>query len=137
MQKPVYRIIKSYYNTYYEPLNQMMYPDGQKPYYPEQEMTQTDLSQLDSEHGGLTFNERYPFNYPSTVWNNPSWADGDFRSPYESDFLRYEKFSPNENTTLFDHLKGGKIRVKEIQSDNTIRLACMDLTDFFRYSSYN
>jgi len=131
MQRPVYRIIKAFYNNYCEPLNQMMYPDRQIPYYPEQEETYTDLSQLDSEHGGLTMKERYPFNYPPTVWNNPSWADGDLRSPYKNDWLQYENFAPYDNFSIFDHLKGGKIKVK----DNTVKVACMDLTDFFKCSS--
>ena len=146
MQKKIKRIIDAYYEQYVVPLEQEMYPYGQVPYYPEQETTYTDLSQLDSEHGGLTFQERYPLNYPETGWNNPSWAVGDFRSPYETNFMHL-KDSPNDYETLFDPLRGasmiddlGSSAGKQVDSflspppRGAVKLASIDISEFLKVS---
>ena len=131
-----FKIIEAYYSNYVEPLNRSMYPDGQKQYYPDQEQSYTDLSQLDSQHGGLTFKERYPFCYPDTTdWTNPTWADGDFQSPYKSEFLNYEKFSPNETVNIYDPLKGANIKIFKKIPNGSYKIASMDLNDFFVTSS--
>jgi len=141
MKKNIERIIKSYMSNYVEPLQQQMYPDGNIPYYPEQEQTYTDLSHLDSVHGEGTFKERNKFVYDSPH-QNVDWAGGNFTSPTELDFHNYEKYSPNTNESL--SLKGASMinlnpNTKNLDNflsppSETKKISNMDLSDFLKLS---
>ena len=101
MKKKIEKIINAYMSEYSDPLKKLEYPDLQQMNYPDQEQTYTDLTQLDSPHGESTFNERYKLVYPDQ-WANPSWADGDFMSPYENELTNMTK-SPNDNQLLLHY----------------------------------
>ena len=146
MKNRVFKIVDSYLSNYCDPLTKEMYPDGQATYYPEQEQTYTDLTMLDSPHGEMSFSERYKLVYPDQ-WENPSWADGDFSSPYKNEFFETLKTSPNDNETLYDPLIGGGVMAMDLglrnakaidnflNTENMIRIASdMDLTDFMKIS---
>lgn len=146
MKKRIRRIIQAYYTEYVEPLNQQMYPNRQVPFYPEQEISYTDLTHLDPPYGEQSFKERNKLVYPETEWTNPPWAGGDFQSPYENNLLDYFKLSPNDNSTLFDQLKGGSMiedlgkksanSIDEFLASGkeTIKISSMDLSNFMKVS---
>jgi len=98
MKKRIEKIINSYMSEYVEPINRMDYPDLQQMTYPDQEQSYTDLDMLEAPHSENTFNERYKLVFPGE-WANPSWADGNFESPYKNELTNMTK-SPNDNTLL-------------------------------------
>jgi len=144
----IQKIVKGFTDSYFDSVNQEMYPDGQKQYYQEQEQTYTDLSQLDSQHSENTFKERNKFVYPEQEWTNPFWAEGDFQNGYKSDFFNFENYSPNTNDSLFDALRvvdssiipNLNNRTASIDAflsnpDVVIKISSiMDLTDFMKVS---
>jgi len=145
MKDKIKRIIAAYKASYVKPLRQDMYPDGQVPYYPEQEQTYTDLKEKESPHGPLTDKERYKFVYPDPT-TNPDWADGNFRAPYDNKLLDFNK-TPNNNVTLFDPLKGGSMiddlgnrhsnaidNFLTMEKKGYVKVSSMDLTNFMKKS---
>ena len=145
MIKKVERILSAFISPYVSPILKQVYPEGQQPYYPDSEQTYTDLSQLDSEHSENTFQERNRLVYPDQ-WENPSWADGNFLSPYSDSFVQDMNQTPNEYTTLYDPLKGASMiqdlghkegsAVDSFLSPNKeiIKLSSLDLTEFMKVS---
>lgn len=145
MSDRINKVVQAYMAEYFDPLNKLMYPDGQMPYYPEQEKTYTDLTQLDSQHGDMTFNERYKFVYPGE-WTNPDWAGGDFQNPYVNDVFKNINQTPNNNETLYGIHEGSisdlGIRTASVIdsffSDNNKDIkkisSGLDLTEFLKVS---
>ena len=130
-------------SEYVEPLKRLDYPDLQQTYYPEQEMTYTDLSGLDSPHGESTFQERNKLVFPGE-WANPEWADGNFLAPYENDLTDMTK-SPNDNVLLqtysseikdLGHSKSSAVDYFLSPREEIIKISsAMDLTEFMKISN--
>jgi len=145
MNRKIERILNAYYSEYSEPLKKQMYPELQQMTYPDQEQSYTDLSMMDSPHGGMTDSERYKFVYPEQEWSNADWAGGNFLSPYENGFLDITN-TPNTNDSLFDHLKGGSmindLGNRSAKSIDTFletkgevrKITAMDLSEFMKVS---
>jgi len=133
-------------SNYVDPLRKEM---DQYPFYNEQEQTYTDLSQLDSVHGG---EENYYDHYmkmlvgPTQEVTNPEWADGNFLAPNVNQIQRDFNRTPNEMDQLYDVQKGANILdlgdrasrvIDAFLSDNSneiLKVSCMDLTDFMKIS---
>lgn len=146
-------------SNYVVPLRQDM---EQYPYYNEQEQTYTDLSQLDSVHGGSYGNEgpnsggepNYYDLYmkmnvsPTQEVTNPDWGDGNFCAPKENQIQREFNRTPNEMDQLYDVQKGASILDMDLghrasrvvdaflneNSKDIFKVANMDLTDFMKIS---
>jgi len=124
----------------------------QYPYYSEQEQTYTDLSQLDSVHGGndngtTNYYDLYQkmMVYPTQEVTNPDWADGNFLSPHVNEIQRNFNQTPNEMEQLydvqkdasFDDLGGRASRVIDAffeENNEMVKISSMDLTDFMKIS---
>lgn len=134
-------------SNYVKPLRQDM---EQFPYYSEQEQTYTDLSQLDSVHGGSAEPNYYDLYmkmqvHPTQEVTNPDWAGGNFCAPNENSIQREFNRTPNEPDNLYDitasHCDDLGSRASKVVdaflSDNSkdiIKVAGMDLTDFMKVS---
>jgi hypothetical protein len=137
------RIVSEYTAKYVEPFNRQMYPNDQVTYYPEQESTYTDLSQLDTVHSPNTFEELNKFVYPGDYWTNVDWGGGNFSAPYTNEI--YQEFfrTPTDNETLygsdmiFDLSNKQSNSIDNFLSPNReiIKISSsMDLTDFMKVS---
>ena len=139
MKKKIENIINAYMSQYVEPINDQMYPENQVTFYPEQENTYTDLGMMDSPHSENTFNERYKLVFPDQ-WSNPSWADGNFLSPYQNDLTDMTR-TPNDNQ-LLQHFSSeiqdlGFSRSSAVDKflspkEEIIKISAMDLTEFVK-----
>lgn len=135
-------------SNYVTPLRQDM---EQHPYYNEQEQTYTDLSQMDSQHGGNGQTNYYDLYMkmmvnPTQEVTNPDWGDGNFTAPKENQPQRDFNKTPNEMDQLYDVQKGANIadlgnRASRVidaffaaNSNKVFKIACMDLTDFMKIS---
>lgn len=120
--------------SYTESILNQAYPEGTQSYYPEQEMTHTDLSYLDTTQSPLTFEERNPMLRD----NNPGVTfDDSFSEPISLDFFQYEKYSPMDNEFLEDPndlYLSASCSLDSFFKDSsvTIKEACFDLNDFFK-----
>lgn len=137
MKGNIQKVIKAYMSEYVSPMRKDMYPDLQQIYYPEQEMTYTDLSMIDSPHGSnMPFEERYKQVYPDQ-WENVPWGGGNFLSPYENDLTKMFK-TPNEDTLLHSDLglmKAAAVDRFFSQNEEIIKISsAMDLTEFMKIS---
>ena len=136
MKGNVKNVIKAFMSEYVDPLKRDMYPDRQQQYYPDQELTYTDLTQMDTTHDTMPFDERYKFVYPDQ-WDNSSWAGGNFLSPYENDLTKMFR-TPNEDTLLHSDL--GLMKASAVDSffssgGEIIKISsAMDLTEFMKLS---
>lgn len=138
---------------YVEPLRNDM---EQYPFHNDQEQSYTDLSQLDSVHGGPTtdlFDKM--FMYPEQETCNPDWGGGNFLSPYSNNIVHDMWQTPQDAETLMDPLmtspemhglnsKTSSIDLNSRTSsidfflnDNNqkcVKVSSMDLTDFMKVS---
>jgi len=156
MDIKVKRIIEAYLSNkkegtnYVKPLLQDS--DTTVPLHRDQEQSYTDLSQMDSTHGGpKTEQDLYDkmFVYKQdTEWTNPDWAGGDFQAPYENELQQQFNKTPNNYDTLFDPKRGGSVKlyIEDLNSrtssiDNFLSedtqfrtITAMDLTEFMKVS---
>lgn len=156
MDNKVKRIIEAYLSNkrvgtnYVEPLLQDS--DTTVPIYHDQETSYTDLSHLDTTHGGPKneqdlYEKMFVYN-PDTEWTNPDWAGGDFQAPYENKLQQEFNRTPNNHDTLFDPQRGASVKlyIEDLNSrtssiDNFLdsgsqfrAVTAMDLTEFMKVS---